>query len=305
MPGHTITHEVTATAERATTARTTGLTPTRAARELGLKRAEFDLAVHLGRIRTVPDGGGGSRRVDPAEIERLRGRPGFPEGLRESVETVGTTQGAALMDVTKARFTRLARLGMLVPVRFHLNRYRAVVWLYLADELRRFAADDKNAPLLTGCTPESLRSQLDAGIDLRPRNWRNRHLGFMLRLADDPWSRAGAVASLLDPLHVAEVVKDPYDRSYLHRFRQAPPSHGMPGSPAAHLAEELMTAQDPDEIAWLQSDLVRLTDEAQLHRAAPRPAPRLPEPAHETGRESHRRRTGSRRLFGRWLRGGR
>ena len=33
-------------------------------------------------------------------------------------------------------------------VRFYLNRYRAVVWLYLAEELRQFAADSANASLL-------------------------------------------------------------------------------------------------------------------------------------------------------------
>ena len=34
-------------------------TPSRAARELGLKRGELELAIHLGIIRTVPDEGGG------------------------------------------------------------------------------------------------------------------------------------------------------------------------------------------------------------------------------------------------------
>ncbi len=81
------------------------------------------------------------------------------------------------MDVPRARFTRLARLGLLVPVKFYVNRYRAVVWLYLADELRQFAADERNAALLKGRTPEGLRDQLTEGLDLRPRNWRGRHLG--------------------------------------------------------------------------------------------------------------------------------
>ncbi|MGW3251529.1 DUF6397 family protein [Streptomyces fungicidicus] len=31
-----------------------------------------------------------------------------------------------------------------------------------------------------------------------------------------------------------------------------------------------MTAQDPDEVAWLQADLARLTEEARAHRPAPR-----------------------------------
>jgi hypothetical protein len=246
-------------------------TPSHAARELGLKRGEFDLAVHLGRIRTAPDEGGGGRRVTRAEIDRLRSADGFPETLLESVKTVGTTDGAALMEVTSARFTRFARLGLVVPVRFYVNRYRAVVWLYLAEELRQFAADKNHTSLLNGRTPEGLRDQLQAGLDLRPRNWRGRHLGFLLRQADGPWERAGALAALLDPVQVAEIVQDPYERAHLNRFRPDPPAHGAPGSPAAHLAERIMTAEDPDEISWLRADLTQVLDEARRHRPAPRP----------------------------------
>ncbi|MFJ1812410.1 MULTISPECIES: DUF6397 family protein [unclassified Streptomyces] len=252
--------------------------PSRAARELDLKRSEFDLAVHLGRIRTLPDEGGGGRRVARAEIDRLRSDPGFPETLRESVLTVGTGAGAALLGVPPARFTRLARLGLVVPVTFYLNRYRAVVWLYLADELRQFATDRSNAFLLTGRTPEVLRSQLAAGVDLRPRNWRGRHLGFLYRQADGPWQRAGVLAGFLDPLQVAEIVKDPYERSHLNRFRPEPPAHSTPGTPAAHLVEKLMTADDPDEIDWLRYDLDHTVDEARAEQPAPRPSPK-PAPA--------------------------
>ena len=244
--------------------------PSRAARELELKRGEFDLAVHLGRIRTVPDEGGG-RRVARAEIDRLRSADGFPETLRDSVRTVGTTDGAALMEITAARFTRLARLGLVVPVKFYLNRYRAVVWLYLTEELRQFAADKNHKSLLNGRTPEGLRDQLHEGLDLRPRNWRGRHLGFLLRQAGDPWERAGALAALLDPVQVAEIVQDPYERAHLNRFRPDPPAHGAPGSPAAHLAERIMMANDPDEISWLRADLTQVLDEARRHRPAPRP----------------------------------
>jgi hypothetical protein len=251
----------------------TSCTPGRAARELGLKRREFDLAVHLNQIRTVPDAaGGGARRVDRAEIERVRASHGFPETLLERVKAVGTTEGAALMQVPPGRFTRLARLGLVVPVHFYLNRYRAVVWMYLAEELGQFAADEKNSPLLKARTPEGLRDQLDAGLDLRPRNWRGRHLGFLLRQTDDPWQRAGAVSAFLDPVQIAEVVTDPYDRSHLHRFRPGPPVHGAPGSPAARLCEQIMTADDADEIGWLRADLARAVDEAREHRPAPRPA---------------------------------
>ncbi len=250
-------------------------TPSRAARELGLKRGEFDLAVHLGHIRTLPDEGGGGRRVARSEIERLRARAGFPDSLRERVQLVGTTEGAAAMDVPAGRFTRLARLGLVVPVRFYLNRYRAVVWLYLAEELKQFAADENNTPLLTArCLPEGLRGMLDAGVDLRARNWRGRHRGFLLRLADGPWESAGALAAFLDPVQIAEIVPDPYERSYLHRFRPGPPSHGAPGSPSAHLAEKIMTADDPDEISLLRADLTAVLEEARERRPAPRPTPR-------------------------------
>lgn len=246
----------------------------RAARELGLKRGEFDLAVHLGRIRTMPDEGGGGRRVVArAELDRLLRST---EELREHVRVVGTGEAAALMQVPASRFTRLARLGLVVPVKFYLNRYRAVVWLYLAEELQQFTAEQSNAFLLKGRTPESLRAQMAAGRDLRARNWRGRHLGFLLRLADDPWQRAGAVAAFLDPLRIAEIVKDPYERSHLNRFRPGPPAHGAPGSPAAHLVEKIVTAEDPDEIAWLRADLESTLDEARTHQPAPRPAPSHP-----------------------------
>lgn len=247
--------------------------PSRAARELDLKRAEFDLAVHLGRVRTVPDEGGGGRRVARAEIDRLRAAPGFPDSLRKSVLAVGTGEAAAVLDVPTARFTRLARLGLVVPVTFYLNRYRAVVWRYLAEELEQFATDRSNAFLLTGRTPEVLRSRLAAGVDLRPRNWRGRHLGFLYRQADGPWQRAGVLAGFLDPLKVAEIVEDPCERSHLNRFRPGPPTHSAPGTPAAQLAEKIMTADDPDEIDWLGYDLAHTLDEARAEQPAPRPSP--------------------------------
>ncbi|MER6347933.1 DUF6397 family protein [Streptomyces sp. NPDC001595] len=266
--------------------------PGRAARELGLKRSEFDLAVHLGRIRTVPDEGGGGRRVTRAEIDRLRATEGFPEAFLDGLRTVGTREAAAVMGVTEPRFTRLARLGLVVPVRFYVNRYRTVVWLYLAEELRQFAADERNAPLMKGRTPENLRDRLTAGLDLRPRNWRGRHLGFLLRMADDPWERAGAVAALLDPVRIAELVKDPYERAHLHRFRPDPPAQGLPDSPAAQLAERITTAEDPDEIGWLRADLTRALEEARTARPAPRPAPRQTAPG--TAPRPHRRPDGRR-----------
>ncbi|MFE7270885.1 DUF6397 family protein [Streptomyces sp. NPDC057623] len=257
-------------------------TPSRAARELGLKRGELDLAVHLGLIRTVPDEGGGGRRVPRSEIDRLRTGDGVSEALLDRVRVVGTTEGADVMNVPAGRFTRLARLGVVVPVKWYLNRYRAVVWLYLAEELKQFAADEKNAPLLTARRmPEGPRGLLDAGVDLRPRNWRGRHRGFLLRLAEDPWESAGAMAAFLDPVQVAEIVPDPYERSHLNRFRPGPPASGAPGSPASLIAERLMTADDPDEISLLRADLAAVLEEARERRPAPRPtAKRAPVPAH-------------------------
>ncbi|QOV40001.1 hypothetical protein IM697_17340 [Streptomyces ferrugineus] len=257
-------------------------TPSRAARELGLKRGELDLAVHLGIIRTVPDEGGGGRRVPRSEIERVSSGDGFPESLRDRVKVVGTSEGADVMDVPAGRFTRLARLGLVVPVTFYLNRYRAVVWLYLAEELKRFAADEHNAPPLNDRRmPEGLRGMLDTGMDLRPRNWRGRHRGFLLRLADDPWECAGALAAFLDPVQIAELVPDPYERSHLNRFRPGPPTSGAPGSPFALIAERIMTADDPDEISLLRADLTAVLQDARRMRPAPRPtAQRVPAPEH-------------------------
>ncbi|RPE45831.1 hypothetical protein EDD90_9145 [Streptomyces sp. Ag109_O5-1] len=265
----------------------------RAARELDLRRGEFDLAVHLGRIRTVPDEGGGGRRVPWTEIERLRDRT---ETLRESVKAVGTTEGAALMEIPPGRFTRFAKLGLVTPVKWYPNRYRAVVWLYLAEELRQFAADEKNARLLTGRTPEELRDRLRAGADQRARNWRGRHCGFLLRQTEGPWQRAGVVAGFLDPGEIDDLLTDPHERAYVRAFLPVPPAHGAPGSPVALLAEELMTADDPDEIDWFRNDLAREVAEARTLRPAPRPAappqltvPAEPRPAHAPARPKHPR----------------
>lgn len=260
-------------------------TPSRAARELGVKRGELDLAIHPGLIRTVPDEGGGGRRVPRSEIDRVSAGRAFPESLIDRIRVVGTTEAAELVDVSPGRFTRLARLGLVVPVKWYFNRYRAVVWLYLAEELKRFAADEKNGPLLTGRRmPEGLRGMLDAGVDLRPRNWRGRHRGFLLRLAEDPWESAGALAAFLDPVQIAELVPDPYERSHINRFRPGPPASGAPGSPSALIAEKLMTADDPDEISLLRAELAAVLEEARDRRPAPRPtAKRAPAPEHNAG----------------------
>lgn len=248
----------------------------RAARELGLKRSQLDLAVQLGCLRTVVDDGGGARRVAQAEIDRLRAEEGFPEALRERVDALGSADSAEILGVPVSRFMRLARLGVVTPVKFYLNRYRAVVWLYLAADLREFAADEQNASWLTGRVPEELRRRLDAGLDLRPRNWRGRRLGILLRQAEDPWQRAAAPASLLDPVQVAEIVQDPYERAHVNRHLPVRTDHGPPDAPAARITARIMTADDPDEIEWLTANLRQFLAEARAHRLAPRPRRTVP-----------------------------
>ncbi|MGW6547060.1 DUF6397 family protein [Streptomyces massasporeus] len=252
--------------------------PSRAARELALKRGEFDLAVNLGYIRTVPDEGGGGPRVALAEIDHLRSGDGYPDALRGRVATVGTTAGAELMNVAPTRFTSLARYGLLIPVTFYLNRYRTVVWLYLAEELRQFAAEGSHARLLTARrTPTQIREALRAGMDRRPRNWRGRHVGFLTRQAgDDPWARAGAVACLLDPADVADVVRDPHERTRLARCHPRLPAHGTAGSPTAELAKALMTASEPDEVAWFRADLAHTMETARRNHPATATLPPAP-----------------------------
>ncbi|MEU4269343.1 DUF6397 family protein [Streptomyces sp. NPDC026092] len=262
------------------------LAPTRAAQELELRRDEFRLAVQLGLVRTVPGAAsgtpralgaapaasgarGGGRRVAQGEIDRLKAAPDFPSGLRERVRTVGTTEAAALLSVPPERFTRLARTGHLSPVRFYLNRYRAVVWLYLAAEVGEFALTQP--ALLTGRLPVEIRERVDGGEDCRPRNWRARRLGLLLRATEDPWVRAAAIASLLDPAQLAEVVDDPYERTHLYRLRPEPPS-GLPESAASReIAERLTLADDPDEILWHRMSLALAVNEARVYRPVPRP----------------------------------
>ncbi|MFE9236736.1 DUF6397 family protein [Streptomyces sp. NPDC007007] len=241
----------------------------RASRELGIRRAEFELAVHLGLIAVVGAPGGGRPRVCAEEIARLREQPGFPDALTERIRTVGTARGAALLDIAPARFTRLARAGCVSPATFCLNRYRAVVWLYLADELVAFAA--RQPELLTGRTPAAMRTMLESGADWRARNWRAQRIDRLLDRTSDPWARAAVQASALDPVQLAEVVDDPYERAYLVRVRPEP-VFGRPASMAAREAvAELTSADDPDEILWRRVNLTLALDSAREDRPAPRP----------------------------------
>ncbi|MFE5791521.1 DUF6397 family protein [Streptomyces sp. NPDC056503] len=265
--------------------------PARAAEELELRREEFRLAVRMGLIRTAPlpvpvpapesraalrDRAPERRPVERAELDRLKAAPDFPDGLRRRVRVVGAGEAAGLLSITHDRFVRLARTGHLSPVRFYLNRYRAVIWLYVAAEVAAFG--EEHPGLLSGRLPAEVRRREAAGEDLRARNWRSRHLALLLRATDDPWARAAAIASLLDPVQVAEVVDDPYERAYLDRLRPAPPP-GLPVAGAAHeVAARLVRADDPDEILWHRVSLALALDEARAARQAPYPGER-PRPA--------------------------
>ncbi|MGW3658184.1 DUF6397 family protein [Streptomyces sp. NPDC005151] len=249
----------------------------RAAQELNLKRGEFELAVHLGIVRIATEEAGGRPRVSREEIDRLRSGDGFPDALRERVRTVGTAEGARLLGISPVRFTRLARAGCITPVAFYLNRYRAIVWLYLAQELLGFAA---GAPqLLTGNSPAWMRTCLGAGTDWRTRNWRSYRIERLLSRTEDPWARAAVLACALDPVQLAEVVDDPYERAYLRKV-QPGPVFGPPGSVAARdTMTHLMRAADPDEILWRRVNLVLELDSAREARPAPHPGDdRRPDP---------------------------
>jgi hypothetical protein len=242
----------------------------RAAQELELKRGEFALAAHLGHIRTVAGTSSGRRQVTRQEIDRLRAAEGFPDTLRERVRTVGTAGAAALMAISPGRFTRLARTGYVTPVTFYLNRYRAVVWLYLAAEVSALAMDVP--ALLTGRLPRPLGAALDAGEDRRPRNWRGRRAGQLLRESQDPWERAAVVGGLLGQAHLAEVVRDPYERAYLNCLRPDLARGRSTSEVARAVARCLVLAEHPDEIRWHRAGLTVLLEEARDTRPAPRPA---------------------------------
>lgn len=245
------------------------VTASRAAAELEMRRGEFALAVHLGIIRLEPQGAAGRAGVRQAEIDRLRSEDGFPEALRERVRTVGTAEGAGLLGISPVRFTRLARAGCVTPVAFYLNRYRAVVWLYLAQEVGALAA--RSPELLVGNSPPWLRGRLEAGMDRRARNWRSRRIERLLTLAGDPWARAAVLAETLDPVQLAEVVDDPYERAYFGRVRPVP-VFGRGGSAAGREATaKLMLADEPDEILWRRITLGMELDSARELRPAPRP----------------------------------
>lgn len=245
------------------------VTAVRAAQELGLDRSEFGLAVQLGRIRTVADRGGGRRRVTCEEMDRLRELELCATPLKVRLRTAGTSEGAALLGIAAFRFTALARAGYLSPAKVRLHRYRAVVWLYLAEELTDFKA--RCPELLTGTYPRPMRAALDAGADRRPRNWRGRRLGQLLNRTDDPWEQAAIFSSLLAPEDLAAVVEDPHETAHLAGLRSGLVMAEPTGPASGEVARRLFVAQDRDETEWIRACLTLSLDEARTHRPLPGP----------------------------------
>ncbi|MFH8787869.1 DUF6397 family protein [Streptomyces roseoverticillatus] len=252
-----------------------------AARELGLRPREFELAVQLGHVRTVSVAAGGRPRVAREEIERLRSGAGFPESLRNRLWAVGTAEAAQLMGVSPARFARLARAGCFAPVRFYVNRYRAVVWHYLAADLVEFA--DANPELLTGRTDPALRMELEERDDQRARSWRARRLGQLTVLTADPWERAAAVAAVLAPDQLADAVPDPYERAYLSLLRPDLAGIRTDSAAARDVIERVTLAVDAGEIGRHRERLARALATARADRAAPKPEGYVPVPRPAAG----------------------
>ncbi|WKV75452.1 DUF6397 family protein [Streptomyces sp. PCS3-D2] len=220
----------------------------RAAGELGLTRGELARAVQLGIVRAGPPAAGGAARFTRAELARVRAVAAGPsDTLRRRVEAVAGAQAAAeVLGVGPSRFTRLARCGHLTPVGYRINRYRAVVWLYLASELREFA--DDRPGMLRGTASAEDRELLAAKGDLRPRTWRGRHVGLLLRRTTDPWARAAVLARVLPEDDLRGAVPDPAERIILAALAPPPP-YGHPQVPAAAaVAEGLLRAGPPDEV---------------------------------------------------------
>ncbi|MCX2968443.1 MULTISPECIES: DUF6397 family protein [Streptomyces] len=240
--------------------------PQRARHELMLTPREFELALELGEFTTVPpQRSGGRRRVAASELARLRAEPGFPDVLRVRLRVVGAGEGAALLGVGPARFTRLARAGCFGPVRYTVNRYRRLVWLYLAAELEQFAA--WHPGLLHGALPRTLRAPLAEREDWRPRLWRGRRVAQLLRHAEGPWGVAAVHAAVLAPRELVEAVPASRERLALAALRPSLSPVRTDSPAAAAAVAEVLTARAAEEVHWHRLSLALAL--AQARREAP------------------------------------
>ncbi|MEU3708827.1 DUF6397 family protein [Streptomyces catenulae] len=272
------------------------LTMGQAARELELRTGELELAIQLGAVRTVPAGmtprpavAHLRRRVPVGEIHRLRSAPDYPDVFRERLHTVGTTEAAALMGIGPSRFLRLTKSGCFTPVRFYVNRYGVLVWLYLASEVAAFA--DRAPELLHTNTPAAVRTMLDEGQDWRPRQWRGRRVAQLMGQAADAWEAAAVLAAVLPPEEFASVVPDTAERAVLRDLKPHFASV-ITATPAAREAyESVLVAEAFDEVLWYRVNLNRAVERARdeaPHRprsvtSGPSSVPRRRRPAAPTG----------------------
>ncbi|MFI0720464.1 DUF6397 family protein [Streptomyces sp. NPDC021203] len=245
----------------------------RAREELGLPFAEFELALQLGEIGTVAGGAADRPRVSAAEVARVRGQDGGTQALLSRIELVSTTAAAELLGIGRDRMLRLTRAGCVRPVRWYVNRYRALVWLYLAGELREFAV--ARPALLAGKLPSEVRAADAEGVDLRARGWRSRQVTRLVQDAPGPWEEAAVWAALLGPEVTGEAVPNPHERRRLRGIHAALP-YGHPGPLAGPaLIRRLTVADAPDEVA---AGLLALAEALGRARAGERVPPK---PRHE------------------------
>ncbi len=245
------------------------LTLGRARDALGLDYDEFDVAVQTGEIRTVACGPR-TWKVPPEEVARLRAEDGHPRPLRERVRLVSSAEAAKRLGIGRERFVRLARTGFVRPVRWYVNRYRALVWMYLDQELPALA--ERSPALLHGPLPEGLREAVARGEDQRARGWRARRVAQLVRDAYDPWEEAAVWAALLGPEIVDDALPGPYERAHLRRLRATLPP-GRSGAATPEQVRELTTADHPDEIALGLVGLADALGRARALRPAPAPDP--------------------------------
>ncbi len=241
------------------------MTLARARDALGLDYDEFELAVQIGEVSTVVCGTH-SWKVKSEEVDRLLAEEGHPLPLLDRVRLVGSAEAARELGVGRERFVRLARAGHIRPVRWYVNRYRALVWMYLARDLPVLA--EQFPELLKGPLPEELRAAVAEGGDERARGWRSRRVTQLLRDASDAWDEAAVWSALLGPELVDSAVPDPYERAHLRKLRAALPP-GRPGMATPEQIKAIATADHPDEVA---PALVALADALGRARNA-RPAP--------------------------------
>jgi Family of unknown function (DUF6397) len=243
------------------------LTLSRARDALGLDYDEFDVAVQIGEIRTVTCGPR-TWKVPPEEVDRLRAEAGHPQPLLDRVRLVASADAAKELGIGRERFVRLARAGYVRPVRWYVNRYRALVWMYPARELPALA--EQSPALLHGPLPEGLREAVAQGEDERARGWRARRVAQLVRDAYDPWDEAAVWAALLGPEIIDAALPDPYERAQLRKLRAALPP-GRTGPVTPEQVRELTTADHPDEIALGLVALADALGRARVLRPAPDP----------------------------------